>query len=116
MMADLKEISTDELLKLTGKPGVKVIDVRSPDAYNGWRERGEVRGGHIKGAKSLPAKWAGYIDWIEIVRSKGFLPDDRIIIYGYENKEVERIADQFIKTGYKNVNCVLFFYRRVVRG
>ncbi len=109
MMADLKEISSDELLNLLGNSGVKIIDVRPPDAYNGWRENGEARGGHIKGAKSLPAKWAGYIDWIEIVRSKGFRPEDRLVIYGYEKKQVDGVADLFRKTGYDNVNVYYSF-------
>ena len=108
-MADLKEISSDELLNLLGNSGVKIIDVRSPDAYNGWREKGEARGGHIKGAKSLPAKWAGYIDWIEIVRSKGFRPEDRLVIYGYQKKQVDGVADLFRKTGYDNVNVYYSF-------
>lgn len=64
------QLSTNELLGYLNDGNVKIIDVRSVNAYNGWKLKGEKRGGHIKGAKSLPAKWAKYIDWIEIVRSK----------------------------------------------
>ena len=53
--------------------GAMLVDVRSP---------GEFSGGHIEGARSLPFKWTGYIDWIEIVRSKNILPEDSLILYG----------------------------------
>ena len=70
MNNSIKEISTSELIGLQGKPNIKIIDVRPVEAYNGWCLMGEIHGGHIRDAKSLPAKWVKYIDWIEIVRSK----------------------------------------------
>lgn len=108
-MSDIKEISSGQLLNKLEDPDVKVIDIRSPDAYNGWKEENEKRGGHIKGAKSLPAKWAKYIDWIEIVSSKGILPEDHLIIYGYNKTETEKIAYQFRKTGFTNVHVYYYF-------
>ena len=53
----IKEISTDDVFQLLGKPETKIIDIRPIDAYNGWCLPNESRCGHIKGAKSLPAKW-----------------------------------------------------------
>ncbi|MGA9291306.1 MAG: rhodanese-like domain-containing protein [Ignavibacteriaceae bacterium] len=103
-MANQTEISTKELLNRINSSDVKIIDIRSPDAYNGWKEGNEKRGGHITGAKSLPAKWAKYIDWIEIVHSKNILPDDFLVIYGYDRTQTEKIANLFNKTGYPNVN------------
>ena len=103
-MANQTEISSKELLNLLDHPSLKIIDIRSPDAYNGWKEGREKRGGHITGAKSLPAKWAKYIDWIEIVHSKNILPDDFLVIYGYNRTQIEKIAALFRKTGYANVN------------
>lgn len=99
----MKQLTTAELLDRM-KNGVKIIDVRPIDAYNGWKMQGEKRGGHINGAKTLPAKWAEYIDWIEIVRHKQILPDDEIIIYGYTAEESEKVAQLFNKAGYNNVS------------
>jgi len=96
-------ISTEELHEQLGNPDLKVIDVRSVDAYNGWRLRNEAGGGHIKGARSLPFKWTNYIDWIEIVRSKGFLPRHSLVLYGYDKIETEKTADLFIRAGYPDV-------------
>ena len=56
-MADpLPRLSTEELRRRVGDGRTHVVDVRPVDAYNGWRLRGEVRGGHIAGARSLPFK------------------------------------------------------------
>ncbi|APH38904.1 rhodanese-like domain-containing protein [Methanohalophilus halophilus] len=88
----------------------KVIDIRSIDAYNGWKESGEARGGHIKGAKTLPYKWLHYIDWIEIVRNKGILPEDSLIIYGYDPQKAEEVARQFEKAGYPDITVFNDFF------
>ncbi|UCE41799.1 MAG: sulfurtransferase [Candidatus Aminicenantes bacterium] len=97
------QISTEELYEQSGKPGFQLIDIRSVDAYNGWRLRNEARGGHIEGAKSLPFKWTDYIDWIEIVRSKNILPDDSLVLYGYDNSETTKVAHLFNRAGYEDV-------------
>ena len=99
----IERISTGELLERIDDPETRIIDVRSANAYNGWREKGEARGGHIRGAKSLPARWAGYIDWIETVRSKGILPGHSLILYGYDAGETKKIAETFLKAGYAKI-------------
>ena len=118
-MAMYKEITTDELVTIifstnnTSNVGLealssstqyKIIDVRSVDAYNGWKLRNETRGGHISGAKSLPIKWLKYIDWIEIVRHKNILSENDIIIYGYSAEETQKVAERFLKSGYSKVS------------
>lgn len=96
-------ISTDELYEQLENPKLKIIDVRPVDAYNGWKFRDEVRGGHIKSAKSISAKWMEYIDWIEIVRSKNIMPEHTLVLYGYDESRTERVAGQFLKAGYPHV-------------
>ncbi len=103
------EISTEELLRFQKSDQGIIIDVRPVDAYNGWRLQNEIRGGHISGARSLPSKWTKYIDWIEIVRSKGILPEHNIVLYGYDLKETEQVAKTFISAGYKNLSIYLHF-------
>ncbi len=98
------KISTEELITFIGNKEALIVDARPVDAYNGWKMQGEARGGHIKGAKSLPLKWTKYIDWIEIVRSKGILPEKRIIIYSYTSREAEIVADSFIRSGFTNIS------------
>lgn len=101
-MTKFKEVSTFEVLEAQ-KAGVRIIDVRPVDAYNGWKMKNELRGGHIKGAKSLPVKWTGYMDWIEIVRHKGIDPSEELIIYGYTPVEAQKVAETFAKADYSKI-------------
>ncbi len=103
-MPAFREISTDELIALHETNTLKIIDVRPVDAYNGWKLQNELRGGHIRGAKSLPVKWADYMDWIEIVRHKNIIPDDNIVLYGYTADQSQKVARLFVKAGYHHIS------------
>ena len=103
-MSELKNLSTDELVKLLADKDTKIIDTRPVDAYNGWKLENELRGGHIKEAKSLPVKWIKYMDWIEIVRSKNILPENKIVVYGYTSEQSIKVANAFSKAGYGNIS------------
>jgi 3-mercaptopyruvate sulfurtransferase SseA len=96
-------ISTTELNQQLNDPKVTLIDVRPVEAYNGWRIKEEARGGHIRGARSLPRKWANYMDWIEIVRSKGITPGQPLVVYGYDNGEAQLVADRLSRSGYGQI-------------
>ncbi|MAE07862.1 MAG: thiosulfate sulfurtransferase [Bacteroidetes bacterium] len=102
-------VSTRKLIEIIESNKVIIIDGRDVDAYNGWSMDGELRGGHIKGAKSLPFKWTKYIDWIEIVRSKGIFPDNQILIYSYSMEESEKVAQLFNRAGYYDVGIYNHF-------
>ncbi len=107
-MTQLKEISTEELVSRS-RNNAKIIDVRPVEAYNGWKLAGASRGGHIRGAKSLPAKWADYMDWIEIVRQKEIKPDDELIVYGNSLQNSRPVAELFVRAGYPNVSLYPHF-------
>jgi thiosulfate/3-mercaptopyruvate sulfurtransferase len=96
-------VSTQDLRALVDDAQVQIIDVRPIDAYNGWRMRGEARGGHIPGARTLPARWSTYMDWIEIVRAKGIEPDKPVVVYGCDAGETEQVARLFQRAGYRSV-------------
>ncbi len=108
-MTNTVEISTTELVELIEREDVKIIDVRPIAAYNGWKLENEIRGGHIKGTKTLPTKWANYMDWIEIVKTKDILPEQKIIIYGYNNEQSEKVAKSFNKAGYGDISLYNHF-------
>ncbi|MDT8436123.1 MAG: rhodanese-like domain-containing protein [Gemmatimonadota bacterium] len=103
MTERLGRLSTRELRDRLGDGAAQVVDARPIDAWNGWRLRGEPRGGHIPGARALPAKWSGYLDWIEIVRSKGIRPDREVVLYGYDEDEIARVAERFRGAGYERL-------------
>lgn len=105
----MNKITTRKLQKLLDTPNTQVVDVRPTDAYNGWKMKNELRSGHIKGARSLPHKWAKYIDWIEIVRSKGISPEHTVVVYGYSEAESAEVAELFQRAGYQNVQIYTGF-------
>ncbi len=115
MTDPVARISTRDLAQGLHDRDLQIIDVRPVDAYNGWRLRGEPRGGHIPGARTLPEKWSEYLDWIEIVRSKEILPDHSLVVYGYDVEEGERVARLFGQTGYENVRVYDGFLREWCR-
>ena len=103
-MLKIKTLSTDELLAQLTNPDTQLIDIRPVDAYNGWPMEGEKRGGHIKGARSLPVKWSKYLDWIEIVRSKKIVSKHPVILYGYKPEDCVKLIPVFVKAGYQNIS------------
>jgi len=105
----MKVFSTEEVLRLSRDKEAILVDARQIDAYNGWRLQNEKRGGHIEGAKSLPFKWTKYMDWIEIVRSKGIMPENQIVIYGYDIAESRQMASCFQRAGYSEVGVYDYF-------
>jgi len=103
-MHALKEIDTGVLKDLLENKDIQLIDVRSIDAYNGWPMRGEARGGHIRGARTLPVKWLGYPEWNNILQFKHILKDDTVVVYGYTPEETEKTALQLVEHGFQNVS------------
>ena len=103
-MIKAKEITTKELQLLLIDKKTVIVDVRSVDAYNGWKQQGEKRGGHIIGARSIPLKWTKYMDWIEVVYSKGISMKNRIIIYGYTADEADEVVRYFDNAGFENIS------------
>ena len=105
----IQEITTENLSRLFKSKNVRIIDTRPVEAYNGWKLGSEKRRGHIAEAKSLPAKWLNYIDWIEIVRHKNILPEHNIVIYGYSPHETLEVANRFQKSGYTKISVYHHF-------
>lgn len=99
----IKTVDTNDVLRILEDGTWKVIDIRSADDYNGWTLDNENRGGHIPGAKSLPAKWLNYIDWIEVVNKKDIKPSDKLVIYGTNQEDILRAATRFVKAGFNLV-------------
>ena len=90
-------VDTKTLFAYQTKNSCKLIDIRPSDAYNGWAFKNESRTGHIPGARSLPFKWTKYMDWLDIVRSKGILPGDKIVVYGYEKNKINQVGEMRIQ-------------------
>jgi thiosulfate/3-mercaptopyruvate sulfurtransferase len=102
-----KTISGDELAALLEDPALTLIDVRPLSAYNGWRLRGERRGGHIAGAVSFPHAWLESVDELEIRRillEKGVGPGRNIVVYGYGWDDALLLTEYLERLGHQSVH------------
>src|SRR4029079_10708955 len=83
-------------------PGTTIVDVRPLPAYNGWRFRGEPRGGHVPGAPSFPFAWLDRVDDAEIRRvldDKHITPNRSIVVYGDDTAQARAFADRLTAFG-----------------
>lgn len=104
MSGRIRTISAAQVLENLSNSNRPIIDLRPVDAYNGWRLQGEPRGGHIRSARSLPGKWAHYIDWPDILEAKGLRPDQVPILYGYDEADTMALAERFVRAGFAEVD------------
>lgn len=102
-MKRITELSTAELSARIRNFKYQLIDIRPIEAFNGWKLKGEVRGGHLPGAKSIPLKWTKYLDWVEVLEEKNISSGRPVIIYGYTADETAGMAEKLQALGYKNI-------------
>ncbi|MFW5878968.1 MAG: rhodanese-like domain-containing protein [Myxococcota bacterium] len=101
----MKTIDSATLADSLGHPRLLPLDLRSPDSFNGWRLRGEQRGGHIPGSRNLPFRWTSYLDWPELVESKGLDRGSRVVLYGATDEENAKVGERLLRMGFTDV-CV----------
>ncbi len=102
----IKTLAVDTLSEMYRANGTRVIDARSTAAFNGWRLRGEARGGHIPGALAFPESWAASMYDAQLAKrlaSKGLTPDRSIVVYGYDDGDSTSFADRLLALGYDDV-------------
>ncbi|MGM0626973.1 MAG: rhodanese-like domain-containing protein [Candidatus Fermentibacterota bacterium] len=88
----IRSVTAAGLADRLGAPGLVPVDVRDVNAYNGWRLAGEKRGGHLPGARSLPAQWMGEEFWEDVLRKKALPSAADMAVYGYDDGRAERVA------------------------
>ncbi|HUP15947.1 MAG TPA: rhodanese-like domain-containing protein [Acidimicrobiia bacterium] len=99
-----KTIATEDLLKRLDD--LVVVDVRSTAAYNGWRLRGEARGGHIAGAALLPDSWLDGLtdeELLLLLDNKGIGQSRSIVVYGDTPEHADRLQRKLSDFGYSDV-------------
>lgn len=91
-------LDTEPVKSKVKGPQWVIVDVRDPNAFNGWPWDGEARGGHIPGAVNIA------LAWVErdrkgikaLLRSKGILGDRPVLLYGSTREQAARMADLLV--------------------
>jgi 3-mercaptopyruvate sulfurtransferase SseA len=99
-------ISAAELRDRLGDPDLTIVDLRPTAAFNGWRLRGEARGGHIPGAVAFPSAWLASEDEAEIERqlaARGVVAERSIVLYAYNATDVADLAARLAAKGFGDV-------------
>ena len=95
-------IDPTELLKRLDEPDLRVIDARPLAAFNGWRLRGEARGGHVPGAGAIPAGWLARLGDAELqalAEEHGLAGAAAIVVYGYDDIDARGLVDRLTAIG-----------------
>ena len=97
-------ITTEDILDK--QADLVLVDVRSTAAYNGWRLQGELRGGHLPGAVSLPGSWLAGLtdeDLLSLLANKGINAGKAIVLYGDSAEQVRTVREKLGELGYADV-------------
>jgi thiosulfate/3-mercaptopyruvate sulfurtransferase len=102
-------LSTAEVSERLNDPTHILVDVRPIAAYNGWRMRGEPRGGHIRGAVAFPLAWLDQIQPADLLphllASKGIARDKTVVVYGYGPDQSATLVWKLGELGYHRVRA-----------
>ena len=105
---DVATVSTAELRRRLHDSDLTIVDVRPLFAYNGWRKRGEARGGHVPGAVAFPRAWLESLDDTDIERlleSKNIVPSREVVLYGDVADEVFAVRTMLTDLGLSGVRA-----------
>jgi molybdopterin synthase sulfurtransferase len=103
---DAAIVSTAELRRRLNDPDLAIVDVRPLHAYNGWRENGEARGGHVPGAVAFPSAWLESLDDADIerlIQSKDLGQGRDTVLYGSAVNDVLSVRTRLTGLGYADV-------------
>ncbi len=103
-MYAFQSISTKHVLKNLDNPNYIFIDTRDDSFYNGFKQNGALRGGHIKNAIQLSTASLEFIHpnkFESFMKSKGISKDKILVFYDSHVDALEQISAEFEARDYK---------------
>ncbi|MGF1686165.1 sulfurtransferase [Photobacterium japonica] len=105
--ASLWATTFDQLAKHPSSD-IQIIDCRNSNAFNGWPETGQTRGGHFPGAINFDADWLSTLRPPELgglLESRGIVLDHPTFLYCAPQK-AQMLKDQLTRLGNKRVTVM----------
>ena len=99
-------VTRAELQRRLNDADLTLVDVRPLAAYNGWRQNGEPRGGHIPGAVAFPSAWLESVDKAEVERQlheKDIVPGREMALYGADPDDVSAFRGRLVELGHTGI-------------
>lgn len=88
-------ISTEDAEKYALDDDYIFVDTRNDSYYNGFKQDGLARGGHIEGALQYSADWIGRVNdnkLAKFVEDKGIDKKKKIIVYDTDLENTKKVA------------------------
>lgn len=88
-------ISTEDAEKYALDDDYIFVDTRNDSYYNGFKQDGLARGGHIEGALQYSADWIGRVNdnkLAKFVEDKGIDKKKKIIVYDTDSENTKKVA------------------------
>ncbi|MCT4593820.1 MAG: rhodanese-like domain-containing protein [Anaeromicrobium sp.] len=105
-------IDTSALTEKLQSENTVLVDTRSDEAFNGFKESENVRGGHIPGAIQFPATWLDKVkddsELNNLLSEKGITKDKDIVVYSDHGKVSENLYNKLTSLGYDKVSNYKF--------
>jgi thiosulfate/3-mercaptopyruvate sulfurtransferase len=102
-------IQAADLVDRLADPALRILDARPLAAYNGWRLRGEARGGHIPGAGALPSEWLPRLNDVDLralADKHGLDRETTTVVYGYDADEAGALASRLAAVGVTDIRLL----------
>lgn len=99
-------ISTEELAARRQHAEVVLVDSRDSAAFNGWKQSGDLRRGHIPGAVNFPLAWTRRFSTPvlrDLLIAKGITADKTVIVYDRFDHNSTTLARRLRQFGYRRV-------------
>ncbi|MEG0249974.1 MAG: rhodanese-like domain-containing protein [Peptostreptococcus sp.] len=99
----LSSISTEDAQKYAADDNYVFVDTRNDSYYNGFKQEGVSKGGHIEGAVQYTADWVGKVNKDKLskfVEDKGIDKNKKIVVYDTESENINKVGKELKDLGY----------------
>lgn len=102
--SDVKSLDMSAFKAATTAKNTVIVDTRDDSVYNGFKEKGADRGGHVPKAVQFTTEWLDKIQadkFESFAVDKGLTKDKTLVFYDIDPVRTERVAAAFASHGYK---------------
>ncbi len=107
---ELRHVNAEEMTTLV-EQGYALLDARDSNWYNGWPANGQLKGGHIPGARNFDVAWLDKNPALleELLTTKKITPDRGVIVYGKDKQDAQVLGQWLVSDmGFEKEKVLIF--------